>query len=179
LEQDNQIMLAVKAGQIEKLGTLFERYKLILFGYFYKTTRNKSLSEDLVQNVFLRILKYRTKFSGYGKFVAWMFKIAHNVYVDHYRKERFHQAIDDTDEKDLKELSFIEENTVKNEELNHLKKAIFLLDHDQREILILSKFNGLKYKDIGKILGCSESAVKVRIFRAVSKLKQIYNQLEV
>ena len=172
-------MLAVKAGQIEKLGTLFERYKLILFGYFYKTTRNKSLSEDLVQNVFLRILKYRTKFTGYGKFAAWMFKIAHNVYADHYRKEHFHQAIDDTAEKDLEELALIEENTIKNEELSQLNKAICLLDQEQREILFLSKYEGLKYKDIGQILGCSESAVKVRIFRAVSKLKQLYSKLEV
>ena len=172
-------MLAVKAGQIEKLGTLFERYKLILFGYFFKMTRNKSLSEDLVQNVFLRILKYRTKFTGYGKFAAWMFKIAHNVHADHYRKEHFHQTIDETTEEDLSELPLIEEDTIRNEELNHLNKALYLLNQEQREILFLSKYEGLKYKDIGKVLGCSESAVKVRIFRAISKLKQVYSKLEV
>ena len=172
-------MLAVRAGQIEKLGTLFERYKLILFGYFYKITRNKTISEDLVQTVFMRILKYRTKFTGYGKFAAWMFKIAHNVHADHYRKIHFHQTLDDTPEKDLSELHLIEEDTIKNEEIKNLDKALNLLNHEQREILFLSKYEGLKYKDIGKVLGCSESAVKVRIFRAISKLKQVYNKLEV
>ncbi len=81
----------VKSGEIDRLGLLFERYKKPLFGYFYRTFHDKETSEDLVQNVFIRILKYRSKFTGYGKFSSWMYRIAHNVSVDYYRKNKNHQ----------------------------------------------------------------------------------------
>ncbi len=75
LSSDNNIMLMVKSGEIDRLGLLFERYKKPLFGYFYRTFHDKETSEDLVQNVFIRILKYRSKFTGYGKFSSWMYRI--------------------------------------------------------------------------------------------------------
>lgn len=178
MDSDNQVMLLVKAGMIEKLGILFERHKMVLFVYFYKITRNKEASEDLVQNVFLRILKYRTKFSGYGKFTAWMFHIAHNVLVDYFKKKKNCYSIDETNTQELIDLNNIEEDTLTNENINLLNIAFQRLSIEQKEVLTLSKYQGLKYKDIGKILGCSESAVKVRVFRALTELKGVYLKLE-
>jgi len=178
VDSDNQVMLLVKSGMIEKLGILFERHKMALFGYFFKITRNKEASEDLVQNVFLRILKYRTKFSGYGKFAAWMFHIAHNVAVDYFKKNKKFSSIDKTDSQNLAGSENIEEDTLKNENSILLNDAFERLSLTQKEILTLSKYQELKYKDIGEILGCSESAVKVRVFRALTELKSIYLKLE-
>ena len=78
----------VQAGDLEKIGLLFERYKQILFAYFYRNTNHIHTSEDLVQNVFLRIIKYRQRFKGYGKFTTWMYHIARNVYLDYDKKNK-------------------------------------------------------------------------------------------
>jgi len=85
---DNMLMLKVKEGDLDKLGLLFERYKKPLFGFFYGMTRDSELSEDLIQNVFFRILKYRYLFRGEGDFKTWMFHIARNVSHDHFKKNR-------------------------------------------------------------------------------------------
>ena len=86
LNSDIDLMLRVQKGEIDILGILFERYKQQLFGFFLRTTGNKAASEDMVQNVFLRILKYKDKFSGYGKFTSWMYQIARNVSFDYFKK---------------------------------------------------------------------------------------------
>jgi RNA polymerase sigma-70 factor (ECF subfamily) len=175
---DNSLMIRVKSGEIDKLSLLFERYKKPLFGYFYRILHDKEASEDLVQNVFFRILKYRTNFTGSGMFKNWMYRIAHNVSMDHYRKNRFHKKTESITDSNSVETKTTENSGVENEEYQHLSKAIQLLDDEEREILVLSKYQGLKYKEIGEILGCAEGTVKTRVFRAVMSLKHNYFKLE-
>ena len=81
-------MLKVKAGQLDQLGLLFERYNRPLYGFFFKLTCDQEVSEDLVQNVFVRIIKYRHTYKGDGKFSTWMYHMARNLFADHYRKEK-------------------------------------------------------------------------------------------
>jgi len=81
-------MLQVKDGQTDKLGLLFERYNKSLYGFFYRLTCDSNASEDLVQNVFIRILKYKYTFHGDGKFSTWMFHMARNMFADHYKKSK-------------------------------------------------------------------------------------------
>src|SRR5689334_1298700 len=75
-------MLKVKAGDVDKMGLLFERYHRKLFGFLYHMTGQSSISEDLVQNVFYRMLKYRHTFTGEGEFRTWMYHLARNVLAD-------------------------------------------------------------------------------------------------
>jgi RNA polymerase sigma-70 factor, ECF subfamily len=178
MSSDNHIMLQVKSGQIDKLGLLFERYKKPLYGYFYRTIYDKEISEDLVQNVFLRILKYRSNFTGDGKFTNWMYRIAHNVSMDYFRKNKFHNKTESITESDLAKTKTSENPGIENEKYQHLSKAIQFLEKEEREILVLSKYHGLKYREIGEILGCTEGTVKTRVFRAVMSLKHIYFKLE-
>jgi len=171
-------MLQVKTGDIEKLGPLFERYKKPLFGFFFRSTRNPALCEDLVQNVFLRLLKYRATFTGSGKFTTWMFQIAHNVFMDHCAKSGRTRNIEDMDENSFIEEQELTDNIVKDEQLKLLEEAMQKLDAEQRELIILCKYQELKYKEISTILNCSEGAVRVRVFRALAELKRIYAELE-
>lgn len=172
-------MLKVKDDDLDKLGLLFERYKKPLFGFFYNLNRNQELSEDLVQNTFLRILKYRHLFRGEGDFRTWMFHIARNVSHDHYRKDKL-KAKDNVE--DWQDQLIHHEN--KSSELEQqdeqtlLAVAMERLPADRREILLLSKYQEKKYKEIGEVLGCSEGAVKVKVFRALQELKAMYQQLE-
>jgi len=83
---DKALMLQVKNGDLDALGVLFERYHHRLFGFFYRLTSRRDISADLVQDVFERILRYRTSYTGNGDFSTWLFQIARNRHADHYRQ---------------------------------------------------------------------------------------------
>ncbi len=172
-------MAKVKNGDLDKLGLLFERYKKPLFGFFYSMHKDAELGEDLVQNVFVRILKYRNLFRGDGEFRTWMFHIARNVSHDHFRKKKViaRDSIEDwedrigSDENRLTEYQHDENHAL-------LSMAMDRLPDDKREILLLSKYQEKKYKEIAEILKCTEAAVKVKVFRALQELKELYHELE-
>jgi RNA polymerase sigma-70 factor (ECF subfamily) len=176
---DNALMLKVKEGDLDRLGLLFERYKRPLFGFFYGLSKNAELSEDLVQNVFFRILKYRHVFRGDGDFRTWMFHIARNVNNDHYRKNKFKKVEPVEDWQDrLGAQDAHATDLQQREEQQLLSMAMDRLPDDRKEILLLSKFQEMKYKEIGELLGCTEGTVKVKVFRALQELKAVYKQLE-
>jgi RNA polymerase sigma factor (sigma-70 family) len=175
---DNELMLMVKSGDIDRLGLIFERHNKSLYGYFLNLTGRPDISEDLVQNVFMRILKYRTNYRGGGNFNIWIYRIAHNVFIDFIKKRdklEFSENITEWD--NVISDTFFEEDDSKQERINMLESALLKLPRKKREILTLSRYKELKYKEISEILGCSEGAVKVRIFRAMEELKKIYKEL--
>lgn len=171
-------MLKVQAGDLDKFGLLYERYKKKLFAYFYRLTCVAASSEDLVQNVFQRMLIYRKQFRNEGKFTSWMYSIAHNVLLDYLRKQSRIEYSDDLEKWDVQEENDLEEKILQNEEHKILENAINQLSHEQRETLILSRFHELKYKEIAEIFNVSEGTIKVRIFRAMKNLKKIYAKME-
>ncbi len=172
-------MVKVRDGNLDILGQLFERYKKPLYGFFYGLNREQELSEDLVQNTFLRILKYRHLFRGEGDFRAWMFQIARNVNNDHHRgnKIKAKEELEDWQDR-LGHNENRSTEMLQADEQQMLSMAMDRLPIDKREILLLSKYQEKKYQEIGVILGCSEGAVKVKVFRALQELKVIYKQLE-
>ncbi|WP_421774195.1 RNA polymerase sigma factor [Gracilimonas sp.] len=171
-------MMKVKNGDLDKLGLLFERYNRPLFSFFYRMCKEAELCEDLVQSVFERILKYRETYTGDGKFTTWMFSIARNAHIDHYRKQQREGIPVEIDEERM-EVDQEEAKAVvnKKEKKELLEIALGRLDEDKREIIVLSRFEGLKYKEIADILDTTEGAVKVKMFRAMKELKDLVNTL--
>lgn len=176
---DSVLMERLQEGQTDKLGLLFERYHKQLYRYFMRLTKGKaSLSEDLVQNTFFRVLKYKKSYNPEKKFSTWVYQIGRNVFYDQCRKKSKNEySVDD--------FSYNEPSTEmktpfkeKDERIDILKMAMDELADDKREILVLSRYEGLKYKEIGEILDCSENAVKVKAHRAMKDLKLIYTRLE-
>jgi RNA polymerase sigma factor (sigma-70 family) len=177
---DNTIMLKVKAGDLDKMGLLFERYHRPLYGFLFHMTYQRETSEDLVQQVFYKMLKYRETFTATGEFVHWMYSIARNTLKDQGKslKQRIkHENTDDHSEKLSGGLTPEEQLEKKQAKLG-LYKAMEKLSDSHREVLTLSKFQELKYQEIAQILDISEIAVKTRAHRAMQELKSIYEKTE-
>lgn len=177
MSSDIHIMQEVKSGDFDKLGLLFERYKLPLLGYFYRQIGNREYCEDLVQNVFMRMLKYRHTFDGYDKFTTWMYTIARNVAMDHFKKNNRYQYSDELSQHQKADAE-TDEQLIEEESIRLLSKALMQLSPEKKQVLVMSKYQGIHYKEIGEIIGCSEGAVKLRVFRAMQELKKIYKKLE-
>jgi RNA polymerase sigma factor (sigma-70 family) len=176
---DNALMLKVKNGDLDKLGLLFERYNRPQFGFLFHMTGQRELSEDLVQSVFYRILKYKHTFRGDGEFKTWMYHMARNVVNDNGRSVKRtirHQEL--TEFSDNIGGGFAADESIhKKQELATLRNAMANLSEESREVLILSKFQELKYNEIAQIMDITEGAVKVRVHRAISQLKNMYLQI--
>jgi RNA polymerase sigma factor (sigma-70 family) len=173
-------MLKVKAGDLDKMGLLFERYHRSLYGFLFHMTYQRETSEDLVQQVFYKMLKYRETFMATGVFVHWMYSIARNTLKDQGKslKQRVkHENTDDHTEKLSGGLT-PEEYLEKKQAKLGLYKAMGKLSDSHREVLTLSKFQELKYQEIAQILDISEIAVKTRAYRAMQELKSIYEKTE-
>lgn len=168
-------MLQVKQGKPDKMGLLFERYHRPLFGFFYHLCGDGDTSEDLVQTVFYRMLKYRHTFTGEGKFTTWMYHIARNAHADHYKQQAKQRTDTFAEVADLVEVEKEDEQT---EQISLLERALHCLSHDKKEVLLMSRYQGLRYREIADILHCSEANVKVRVFRAMQDLRDIFKRLE-
>lgn len=172
-------MRKVKDGDLDKMGLLYERHKRRLFGFFYNLNSDARLSEDLVQNVFIRMMKYKHTYTGDGSFLAWMFATARNVNYDYHKKKskKPEDAIDPLAYKIHNE-DDMERDMKQKEQIAQLNFAMNKLDADKREVLVLSKLKEMKFGQIGEILGCSEGAAKVKAHRALKELRTIFMQLE-
>ena len=173
---DEEIMLAIAAGKLELMTILFERYHVRMYNFFNKMVHNKMVSEDLTQDVFIKVIKYRTSYNQ-GNFAAWIYTIARNIFSNHYQKTKKERAIIIDDDKLESDKETVSES--KQEELDHLQKALLKLSNYDRELIVMHRFQEIKYEQIAQIIGSTENAVKVKVHRAIKKLKEIYFQKEI
>ncbi len=175
---DSVLMQKLQEGQTEKLGLLFERYHRRIFGFFMRLTQgNQSLSEDLVQNTFFRVLKYKKSYNPEKTFSTWLYQISRNVFYDQCRKNNLETSVDDFKEHEPS-MEMKSPFPEQDQRVQILNQSMNQLAEDKREILILSRYEGLRYREIGEIMNCSETAIKVKAHRALKELKEIYTKLE-
>lgn len=176
---DHDLMIAVRAGDVAQLGTLFERHHHPLFGFLVRLTGDRATAEDLVQAVFQRVLKYRRTYRDEGKFSAWLYHLARRVAADHYRRHArtpipsdpayLPEPADDT--------PHAAEQAARAEDLALMQSALAALPLDQREVLILHRFQQLRYDEIARLLNVSVGAAKVRAHRALAALRDSFFKL--
>ena len=177
-ETDENLMLAVRNGEVAKLGVLFDRHHRSLFDFFARMTGSRPTAEDLVQDVFFRILKYRGTFRDESRFKAWMFHIARNARVDYYKKHQTDTlTVEDGAEQLRSRFGMPGEDLEQEQQALLLECALFQLPEDKREVLILSRYHDMKYEQIAELLGCEVNTIKVRVFRAIKELRDIFFRL--
>lgn len=180
---DHDLMLAVRAGDLRKLGDLFERHHRALYGFFVRLTRDREVSEDLVQMVFYRILKYRHTYRDEGKFSAWIYHLARKILADHFTSRRGRAALaaetDDTApwEQVPDSAPTPATRAAVADDLSLLHRALAELPTEQRELLTLARFQGLSQEEIARLFDTTVGAVKVRIHRAFVALRDRYFRL--
>jgi RNA polymerase sigma factor (sigma-70 family) len=175
---DESVMEAVKRGELQQATLLFERYEKRIYNFLARMTMDRHLAEDLTQNVFLRMIKYRNSYTEGRKFQSWLYQVARNVFSDHYQavKNKYSGFVDvekisdhmadqnDSDEQDEKE------------RLLHLSMA--KLTDEQRELLVLTRFQQLKYEEVASIMDTTVANIKVKVHRAILKLREYYFEIE-
>jgi RNA polymerase sigma factor (sigma-70 family) len=172
---DDQLMARVQGGDLSALGVLFDRHHARLRNFFLRLTSRKDRSDDLVQDVFLRILKYGKTYRGEAPFTLWMYQLARNAMADSYRK---HQLPVSGNGQDVADPSLsLPDRLAQSEEVALLRTALLRLDPERREVLVLRRFEGLTYEEIAELLGCTAGTAKVRAHRALIALRDAYSAL--
>jgi RNA polymerase sigma-70 factor (ECF subfamily) len=174
---DEAVMSMVRQNMLDEAGLLFKRYHLQVYNFFLRMTFNREISQDLTQNVFLRLLKYRHTYDPELNFKTWLFRITRNEYKDHLRRQtRIRSNFADL-ETINEELRNYTDSDQKTEDLRMLHTALTRISNEYRSLIIMSRYHKLKYSEIAVITHSRESAVKVKVFRAMQKLREEYFKL--
>ena len=172
---DEKIMQRVKDGQLSELTELFERYNVALYNFFLKLTMETATSEDLTQNLFYRVIRYRHTFdAGNGSFKSWVYQMARNLHADHFKqKQRITEIVKNAGNfpEDVPER---QETGYDEHDFEKLKMALSGLGPVDRELIVLSRYEGLKYAEIAKMKNVSLGSIKVQVHRALKELRTLY-----
>lgn len=173
---DSTLMKLIQAGDGNQLAVLFERHHAALFRYLMQLSRNRALSEDLTQDVFIRVLKYAGSYDPGLSFTVWLYRMGRNAYFDSLRA-RSHDAISDETSEIRSFDPMPEELFTRQQDQAFLREALETLPPDKREVLVLSRFHDLRYHEIAKILKCEVGTVKIRVYRALRELREKFCEL--
>ncbi len=165
----------VSRGRTAALAELFERHHRPMYRFFLRMSGEPQLSEDLAQEVFFRVLKYKDTFHPGRPFLAWLYQIARNLLTDNARKRKFEVLPGELEV--VSDREGTDDELARRQEIALVRRALARLPVEKREVLVLSRFQNLKYEEIAALLGCEVNTVKVRVYRAVRALAQIYGEL--
>jgi RNA polymerase sigma-70 factor, ECF subfamily len=179
LERDAELMLRVREGDDTSFALLLERHRSPVVHFLYRMVQNQSVSEELAQEVFLRVYRSRATYEPTAKFTTWLFRIATHLALNWIRdgkKEKNQESLNEELLDGIERQVADQQPTVEQEmlyavKLREVRQAIDLLPAKQRAAVMMHKYEELEYAQIARALGCSESAVKSLLFRAYETLR--------
>lgn len=185
---DEALWVRVKDGEIDAFNVLMKRYEGRLFGFICNLLGNSHEAEDVLQDTFLRAYRNRAQWNGRrARFSTWLYTIAINRSRDLLRKRRrsLVRSLEDVigDGREMRDVVPNRETSPRRsaeraELSDRLTKAIQRLPRQLREVLLLSECEGLDYREIARVVGCSVGTVKSRAFRARKELRRALARLE-
>jgi RNA polymerase sigma-70 factor (ECF subfamily) len=180
---DAAIMLELRAGNMAGFDYLIQKYRKPIIHFMYRMVHNQAVAEELAQEVFLRVYRSRETYRAEARFSTWLYRIATNLGVNHARdtkQERFASTIhlDEVDPEtgttpDVADSTIgAETNMLRDERMNAIRQHVLALPERQRIAVLMHKYEGMDYKQIGEVLKLSESATKSLLFRAYQTLRE-------
>lgn len=172
---DQELMQIVQSGDYSPASEIYDRYSGRIYNFAFRFLKNAEAAEDATQEVFVKMLKHANQFHGDAKLSTWLFSITANWCRDYLRKA-------DNKSKESEDVLLSlptpvelspDRNLEKRQSEERVRRALGSLTAEQREAILLSRYQGLSYAEIAQIAGCSEGAVKTRVFRAMETLKKV------
>jgi len=173
---DNELMVAVGRGDRRALGVLFERHYEQVRLICYRMTGEAEAADDLAQDSFVRVLRYAKGFERRAAFTTWLYRLVRNVCLDHIAGEARRQARAEQVASEPRHRAHPPEET--DPRLATLREALHSLPPEKREVLVLSRYQGLSYADIAEVCETTVGAIKVRAHRAMRELRRRFDELE-
>jgi RNA polymerase sigma-70 factor, ECF subfamily len=182
-ESDAAIMLRVAAGDEAGFNYLVQKYHRPMIHFLYRMVHSQAVAEELAQEVFLRVYRSRESYRAEAKFTTWLYRIATNLAVNHARDTRHERAaqtiyLDVPDEETgttpevADDEPNVEQRILRDERMAAIRKHVMALPERQRVAVLMHKYQGLDYRQIGEVLKLSESATKSLLFRAYQTLRE-------
>ena len=178
---DAEVMLRVRAGDDAAFDHLVAKFRRPVVHFMFRMAKNQATAEELAQEVFLRVYRSRASYSAEAKFTTWLYRIASNLAINHARDtkaERHTASLDEPDQETGLKIDVAdgrataEQQMLRRERLAAIRKEVEALPERQRVAVLMHKYQGLDYKEIGAVLKLSESATKSLLFRAYETLRE-------
>jgi RNA polymerase sigma-70 factor, ECF subfamily len=179
---DAAIMLRVAAGDEAGFNYLVQKYHRAMIHFLFRMVRNQAIAEELAQEVFLRVYRSRESYRAEAKFTTWLYRIATNLAVNHARDTRHERSaqtiyLDAPDEESgttpdvADDEPSVEQRLMRDERMAAIRTHVMALPERQRMAVLMHKYRGMDYRQIGDVLKLSESATKSLLFRAYQTLR--------
>ncbi|MFZ5940652.1 MAG: RNA polymerase sigma factor [Bacteroidota bacterium] len=181
---DQELVQAFLQGDESCIEILIRRHKKKVFTYIFLTVKNQALAEDLFQETFIKVIQSLRdgKYRDNGRFLSWVIRISHNLIIDHFRKEKQMNAVSNDDKeidlfnsRKLSDLN-VEEILIRNQIRSDLRKLIYSLPEDQREVVLLRHFGGLSFKEIAEQTDVSINTALGRMRYALINLRKMIKE---
>jgi RNA polymerase sigma-70 factor (ECF subfamily) len=179
---DAAIMLRLAAGDESAFNFLAQKYHRPMIHFLFRMVRNQAVAEELAQEVFLRVYRSRESYRAEAKFTTWLYRIATNLAVNHARDTRHERSaqtiyLDAPDEESgttpdvADDVPSVEQRLMRDERMAAIRTHVMALPERQRMAVLMHKYQGMDYRQIGDVLKLSESATKSLLFRAYQTLR--------
>jgi RNA polymerase sigma-70 factor (ECF subfamily) len=182
-KSDAAVMLRVAEGDEASFNYLADKYHRPMIHFLYRMVGNQAVAEELAQEVFLRVYRARSSYRAEARFTTWLYRIATNLAVNYARDTRHERAaqtvyLDQPDEEtgttpDLADDEpTVEQRLLRDERMAAIRRHVMALPERQRMAVLMHKYQGMDYRQIGEVLKLSESATKSLLFRAYQTLRE-------
>ncbi len=179
---DAEVMLELRSGNMAAFDVLLSKYRKPIVHFMFRMVHNQAVAEELAQEVFLRIYRSRETYRAEARFSTWLYRIATNLGVNHARDTRHERTastiyLDEPDSEtgttpDVADSTpSAEANILRRERMNAIRQHVMALPERQKTAVLMHKYEGMDYKQIGEVLKLSESATKSLLFRAYQTLR--------
>ena len=183
---DQQLIHLYMDGEADALATIVMRYKDKIYTSIYLLVKDKYLTEDIFQDVFIRIIDTLKggRYTDEGKFLPWAMRIAHNMCVDHFRKVKRSPTIKTSDDRDIFEvLNFsepgVDQKMMSGQSHERIRKMVDMLPEDQREVIILRHYADLSFKEIADLTKCSINTALGRMRYGLINLRKLMTEKQI